>query len=136
MEHTAIPRPEYPRPQFAREDWINLNGVWEFEIDSGDSGRERGLITSPLGGQITVPFCPESRLSGIAHTDFMAAVWYRRVFEVPADWAGSRTILHFGAVDYDTEGWVNGVSAGKHRGGYTSFLFRYYRSSFAAAKTR
>lgn len=123
MEHTAIPRPEYPRPQFVREDWINLNGVWEFEIDSGDSGRARGLITSPLSSRITVPFCPESRLSGVAHTDFMAAVWYRRVFEVPADWAGSRTILHFGAVDYETEIWVNGVSAGTHRGGYTPFCF-------------
>ena len=119
-----IPRPEYPRPQLVRENWLNLNGTWQFEIDHGRSGRERGLPEAGnLSGSILVPFCPESRLSGVEYKDFMASVWYRREFELPADWAGGRLLLHFGAVDYDAEAWVNGVSAGKHRGGYSSFSF-------------
>lgn len=124
MSQHGIPRPEYPRPQMARKDWINLNGPWQFEIDHGKSGRERGLPEeAQLSGAITVPFCPESRLSGVGHTDFMASVWYKRQFELPEDWSGSHVLLHFGAVDYDTEVWVNGASAGKHRGGYSSFCF-------------
>jgi len=70
----SIPRPEYPRPQFVRSDWLCLNGEWEFEIDNGDSGLERGLCDRPLTGKINVPFCPESILSGIHHEDFMEAV--------------------------------------------------------------
>jgi len=116
-----IPRPEYPRPQFLREDWLCLNGEWEFEIDPGDSGRERGLIERHLQDRILVPFCPESRLSGIHHTDFLTAVWYRRTVQVPAAWAGQRVLLHFQAVDYDTTVWVNGVEVGRHRGGFTPF---------------
>ena len=82
----TIPRPEYPRPQFVRSDWLCLNGEWEFEIDSGDSGLARSLVTSPLADTITVPFCPESPLSGVGHTDFMAAVWYRKTVQVPEGW--------------------------------------------------
>lgn len=124
MAHDAMPRPEHPRPQWIRQDWINLNGPWSFEVDPGRSGRERGLVRGPaLAGTILVPFCPESRLSGVGQTDFMAAVWYRRSFRIPETWAGSRVLLHFGAVDYDAEAWVNGVSAGRHRGGYVSFSF-------------
>ncbi|MYH63741.1 MAG: beta-galactosidase, partial [Caldilineaceae bacterium SB0675_bin_29] len=74
----SIPRPEYPRPQFVRKDWLCLNGEWEFEIDQGDSGLERGLLGRSLGGRITVPFCPESKLSGVEDHDFLEAVWYRR----------------------------------------------------------
>ena len=74
----SIPRPEYPRPQFVRKDWLCLNGSWQFEIDQGDSGLERGLLDRPLTGQITVPFCPESKLSGVENHDFLEAVWYRR----------------------------------------------------------
>lgn len=119
-----IPRSEYPRPQFEREAYMNLNGVWQFEIDHGASGRARGLVDKEkLDGEITVPFCPESRLSGIGHTDFMAAVWYRRTFTLPEEAAGKRVILHFGAVDYKCEVWVNGVSAGVHEGGFASFSF-------------
>ncbi|MHB1458501.1 MAG: glycoside hydrolase family 2 protein, partial [Armatimonadota bacterium] len=118
----SIPRPEYPRPQLVREKWQNLNGEWQFCIDNGKSGRARKLFEADsLDGTITVPFCPESVLSGVGYKDFMPAVWYRRGFTMPDDWKGQRIILHFGAVDYDTEVWVNGVSAGKHRGGYTSF---------------
>lgn len=119
-----LPRPEYPRPQFVRQDWLNLNGIWEFEIDAGNSGRERlRHQAGHLSGRIVVPFCPESRLSGIANTDFMPAVWYRRDVDIPEAWRGSTVLLHFGAADYDTEVWVNGTSVGRHRGGYTPFVF-------------
>ena len=117
----SIPRPEYPRPQFVRDEWLCLNGEWQFEIDHGDSGRERGLIERELGGRITVPFCPESELSGIGNVDFMRAVWYRRVVTIPAEWKDGRVILHFQAVDYDATVWVNGTEVARHRGGFTPF---------------
>ena len=120
----SVPRPEYPRPQMVREEWLNLNGTWEFEVDPGRSGRARGLPTAErLERSILVPFCPESRLSGIEHRDFLPCVWYRRSFVAPGEWTGRRVLLHFGAVDYDTEVWVNGQSVGTHRGGYTPFCF-------------
>ncbi|MBE5787767.1 MAG: beta-galactosidase [Clostridiales bacterium] len=120
--HT-IPRPEYPRPQFFRPSWMNLNGNWQFEIDHGASGRARGLVEKELSGSILVPFCPESPLSGVNHKDFMAAVWYRRSFTLPKAAEGQRVMLHFGAVDYRCEAWINGKSAGVHEGGYASFSF-------------
>lgn len=118
---SSIPRPEYPRPQFVRDDWLCLNGEWEFEIDQGDSGEERGLRDRPLAGRITVPFCPESALSGVGRTDFLRAVWYRRTVEIPAAWAGREVLLHFQAVDYDATVWINGQEAARHRGGFTPF---------------
>lgn len=124
-QQATLPRPEYPRPDFVRPEWINLNGQWQFEIDHGKSGKERGYPVNEhnLSGTITVPFCPESRLSGVEYKDFMAAVWYKREFTVPENWTNGRVILHFGAVDYMAEVWVNGVSVGTHRGGYTPFSF-------------
>lgn len=123
-----LPRSEYPRPQFMRKDWLCLNGEWEFEIDAGDSGRQRGLITkAPLAGKITVPFCPESKLSGVRNVDFMKAVWYRRTFVLPEKAAGKRVFLNFDAVDYEAEVWVNGESAGTHRGGYVGFQLEITR---------
>ncbi len=122
--NTQIPRSEYPRPQFVREGWMNLNGVWQFEIDHGDSGRSRGLIQKEkFDGEILVPFCPESRLSGVEYRDFMRAVWYKRMFTLPEEAKGKCVILHFGAVDYLAEVWINGASVGTHKGGYTSFSF-------------
>ena len=82
---TDTPRKEYPRPQFVREDWLCLNGEWQFEIDQGDSGIHRGLPERELKDRITVPFCPESQLSGIENHDYYNAVWYRRT----ADHSGS-----------------------------------------------
>ncbi len=118
----SIPRSEHPRPQFFRPDWQNLNGQWQFEIDHGRSGKARGLAKSEsLSGEITVPFCPESSLSGVEFKDFMAAVWYKRTLHIPAEKAGLITLLHFGAVDYHTEVFVNGEPAGTHDGGYVSF---------------
>ena len=116
-----IPRPEYPRPQFVRPDWLCLNGEWQFEIDAGDSGLERGLLQRELEGRIRVPFCPESPLSGVERTDFMNAVWYRRTITIPEAWSSRRVLLHFQAVDYDATVWANGVEVGRHRGGFTPF---------------
>ncbi|MFC7878507.1 glycoside hydrolase family 2 protein [Isoptericola sp. NPDC057391] len=123
---TDVPRPEYPRPQVVRDRWLNLNGRWGFEIDPGDSGLERGLRTQPLTGSITVPFAPESELSGVENTDFLEAVWYRREVTIPVEWAevagdDTHVLLHFGAVDHDATVWVNDVEVVRHRGGFTPF---------------
>jgi beta-galactosidase/beta-glucuronidase len=117
----SIPRSEYPRPQWVREEWLCLNGVWEFEIDHEDSGLARGLLERKLQGKILVPFCPESDLSGIGERAVMNAVWYRRTVRVPPSWAGRQLLLHFQAVDYDATVWVNGVEVVRHRGGWTPF---------------
>ncbi len=116
-----IPRAEYPRPQFVRQGWMNLNGQWQFEIDNARSGVDRGIYNEgvSLSGQITVPFCPESPLSGVGHTDFMAAVWYKR--KITLSELAPCTLLHFGAVDYRCTVYVNGTEVGGHVGGYSSF---------------
>src|SRR4051812_45432476 len=104
------PRSEYPRPQFQRAKWLCLNGKWDFELDQTDTGLERGLLTTPkLNSKITVPFSPESELSGLAHTDFIAACWYRKTIRIPKEWKNQRVLLHFQACDYDTTVWVNGT---------------------------
>ncbi|MCL2519192.1 MAG: beta-galactosidase, partial [Oscillospiraceae bacterium] len=116
------PRPEYPRPQFVRENWQNLNGEWDFEIDFGMSGKERKLYEQDsLKDKIIVPFCPESKLSGIGYVDFMNCVWYKKKININS--GGKRTILHIGACDYITEVWVNAQSVGTHVGGYVAFSF-------------
>jgi len=107
-----------------RAEWLNLNGRWEFEIDSDLTGEARDLPAGrPLNESIIVPFCPESKLSGIGNRDFMPCVWYKRAFTALDEWQGKRVLLHFGAVDYDTTVWVNGRQAGFHRGGYSPFTF-------------
>lgn len=116
-----IPRGEYPRPQFVREDWLCLNGEWEFEIDTGDDGLVRGMLHRSLKARIIIPFCPESVLSGIGNTDFMDAVWYRRTVTIPSAWAGRDLLLHFQAIDYDATVWVNAVEVARHRGGWCGF---------------
>ncbi len=76
----TIPRNEYPCPQLVREPWINLNGTWQFEIDNAMVGIEKEFYKKDkLNGKITVPFCPESKLSGIGNTDFMNCVWYKKL---------------------------------------------------------
>jgi hypothetical protein len=110
--------PEYPRPQMTRQDWQNLNGVWEFQVGADGDATPIGQT---LSRSILVPFCVESALSGVMeHHD---RLWYRRTFEVPSGWRDRQLILHFGAVDYETEVFVNGKSAGTHKGGYDPFSF-------------
>ncbi len=116
-----LPKPEYPRPQLVRPDWLSLNGQWQFEIDRGDSGLERGLRDRELADRILVPFAPESTASGIGDVDFLHAVWYRRTVRIPHAWSGRDVLLHFGAVDHDTTVWANGVEVARHRGGFSSF---------------
>src|SRR5437870_10233114 len=99
----GIPRPEYPRPQFVRREWLNLNGEWEFMTDTYDQGLRRGLQNSPeLTRRITVPFAYQTKLSGINDKQIHQVAWYARNFEVPAQWKGRDILLHFGAVDYKT----------------------------------
>lgn len=118
-------RNEYPRPQFVRKEWICLNGEWQYETDREQTGFERQLWLAPeLHETILVPFCRESRLSGIGDTDFCTCVWYRREVELPEAWtANRRVLLHFGACDYQTTVWLNGQKVGEHIGGYSSFTF-------------
>jgi len=120
-----IPRPEHPKPQFYRDTWLNLNGEWNFGFDLGFSGTEKDWPKdgTRLDKKIIVPFCPESKLSGIEYTNFMNEVCYHRKFTVPKQWAGKRVFLHFGAVDYDCRAWVNGTGVGRHYGGSSSFCF-------------
>jgi beta-galactosidase/beta-glucuronidase len=123
--HAAVPRAEYPQPQFQRAAWTSLNGPWEFEFDDANRGIQENW---PAGGHkfsrtITVPYCFESRLSGIGDTAFHPYVWYRRTFTVPPEWRRGAVLLHFGAVDYETQVWVNGRFAGEHRGGQSHFQF-------------
>jgi len=117
-----IPRPEHPRPDFERSAWQNLNGKWQFAVDTSRSGLEKGWSAgADLPREITVPFCPESRLSGIGETDFLEAVWYRRKFTLAPAMRGGRVLVHFGAVDYEARVWVNGTQVAHHRGGFTPF---------------
>ncbi len=117
-----IPRPEHPNPQFERENWLNLNGKWFFEEDTGESGMDRKFNErEELNGEIIVPFCPESELSGIGKKDFMRCVWYLKKFTLPKEADGKSVILHFGAVDYESFIYVNGQMAFRHVGGYVSF---------------
>ena len=118
----ALPRPEYPRPQFERSEWINLNGQWSYTFDFSRSGMDRELFRSEgFDGQITVPFAPQSELSGVGFTDFIPEMWYQRRLEIPADWDGKRILLHFGAVDYIASIYIDGRIAGRHWGGSSSF---------------
>ncbi|MCM8809292.1 MAG: beta-galactosidase [Candidatus Omnitrophica bacterium] len=119
------PREEYPRPDFKRSEWINLNGLWDFEIDISNSGIEKKfyLPEKKFKEKILVPFPPESKLSGIGNKDFMVSVWYRRKIEIPEKWKNKRVFLNFGAVDFLTNVWINGEKLGTHTGGYTPFKF-------------
>lgn len=118
------PRPEHPRPDAFRESWMTLNGEWQFEIDEKGDGEARGLMSGQdLPSKITVPFCPESKLSGLGlgNSQYMTNLWYRRTFELPAAMKGKRILLHFGGVDYKSWVYVNGQLAGAHVGGNAAF---------------
>ena len=112
------PLPEYPRPAMEREEWVNLNGRWEFQFTQEI---DKDKISWEKAQEIIVPFAPEAALSGIAqHDDRM---WYKRTFTVPEDWDGRRIRINFGAVDYESEVFVNGQSLGVHEGGYAAFSY-------------
>lgn len=124
MQKPNIPRPEYPRPQMVRDEWINLNGEWEFEFDNSKTGEEKEFFKDKsFSKKIIVPFCPESPLSGIGEKDFIPSVWYKRNISIPEKWNGKRVFLNFGAVDFETILWINGNRVGNHIGGYSSFSF-------------
>lgn len=106
----CVPRPEYPRPQFVRNNWMNLNGEWRFSFE-----------TDIFDQTILVPFAYQTKRSGIHSLEDHTVVWYKRAFDLPDEMWGERIILHFGAVDYSCEIWVNGVHAGSHEGGHISF---------------
>ena len=120
-----IYRTEHPKPQFMRENWLNLNGEWQFEFDYSNSGAERKFYCDEqkFSCKINVPFCPESKLSGIENVDFMNSVWYKRCFELGAEQLKNRIVLHFGAVDYEATVYINEKVVGSHKGGYVSFSF-------------
>lgn len=108
---------EYPRPQFQRDQWTNLNGLWSYAVSPKEAGKP-----ATWAGEILVPFCPESPLSGVGRlVEPTEALWYRRT--LPATKPGLRSILNFEAVDYETTVWVNGNEIGKHQGGHTPFAF-------------
>lgn len=118
----AVPRDEYPRPQFERADWICLNGEWTCEFDFGHSGLERGWPSSQgFSKRIIVPFCPESELSGIGYKDFIEDFWYQRFIDIPASWGDRHVRLNFGAVYYEAEVFIDGHFATRHIGGTSSF---------------
>ena len=108
--------PEYPRPQMVRQEWLNLNGLWQFAMGGPDDAVPAG---KQLPEKILVPYPVESALSGVMKR--ADRVWYRRTFEVPKEWAGKRVLLHFQAVDWEAMVYVNGQPIGLHRGGYDAF---------------
>lgn len=118
-----IPRNEHPNPLMKREDYLILNGEWGFEFDFGDSGKERKFFApdKSFSQKINVPFCPESKLSGIEHKDFIPAVWYKRKVTFTKEQLENRIFIIFGAVDFHAVIYVNGQKAGEHFGGYVSF---------------
>jgi beta-galactosidase/beta-glucuronidase len=110
--------PEYPRPQLVRDDWLNLNGLWQLELGKADDSPPAG---KDLPMRILVPFPVESALSGVMKR--ADRLWYRRTFQVPRKWQGRRVLLHLQAVDWESQVYVNGRPLGEHRGGYDAFSF-------------
>lgn len=115
-------RNEYPRPQFERSAWLNLNGEWEFAYDDANVGSDnKWYEAKSFDRKIQVPFCYQSEQSGINEQAFHDIVWYRKAVKLPLEFAGKRVILHFGAVDYEAKVWVNGHLVASHEGGHTPF---------------
>ena len=110
---------EYPRPQLQRADWMNLNGLWDYALQTNSEAMPR-----KYQGKILVPFCIESALSGVGKTMLPEdRLWYRRTFSIPEGWRNGNVILNFEAVDYSAAVWVNGSWVGAHKGAYDRFSF-------------
>lgn len=110
--------PEYPRPIMERSEWLNLNGLWDYALTSLNQFPEN------YQGKILVPFAVESSLSGVGkQLGEKNNLWYKRSFTVPAKWRDKKIVLHFGAVDWKADVWVNGIKVGQHTGGFTPFSF-------------
>lgn len=125
-----IYKTEHPNPQLVRKNWINLNGEWDFGFKTANTGftlsKDESLAlkihdTEECSKKINVPFCIESKLSGIGYTDFVNLVWYKRTIHIKKN--SDRIFLHIGAADYLTTVLINSKPAGRHKGGYTSFSF-------------
>ena len=126
---SSDPRTEHPRPAFRRRDWLCLHGPWEFGFDdSGSAPAADWHGKSDFGSSIVVPFAYQSPLSGIGDRSVHPVLWYRRRFDLPPTWRGPRTLLHFGAVDYRADFWLNGSYLGMHEGGYTPVDFDITRA--------
>ena len=111
--------PEYPRPLMERTDWMNLNGLWDYAVTAVNAAKP-----AQADGQILVPFAIESSLSGVGRMlSDQENLWYKRSFTVPSSWKGKHVLLHFGAVDWKADVWVDDVYVGGHTGGYTPFSF-------------
>ena len=110
---------EYPRPQFIRSEWKNLNGLWDYEILKSNQPKPK-----TFKGNILVPFCFESPLSGVgANITPSDKMWYRKKFNIPEKWRDDRVVINFEAVDHDTSIWINGIWVGSHKGGFNRFSF-------------
>lgn len=111
-----MPLPEYPRPQLARREWLNLNGRWSYAINNSSR------FPTEFDGEIVVPFSPETELSGVGRSlKSKEYLWYRREVKLPEEFQGKRVILHFGGVDQTAVVWVNAKQVAEHVGGYTPF---------------
>lgn len=124
MRNASCPRPEYPRPDFRRDSFENLNGPWEFAFDDQDAGIREGWWDQRIFDQtIIVPYAYQSKLSGIHEKAFHNVVWYKRRLRIVRDDPAQRVLLHIGAADWEARLWVNGRYQGEHRGGHTPFTF-------------
>lgn len=126
--------PEYPRPQFVREEWMNLNGLWDYRVDTVSFVKIKGFtkadswtthqVPANWTGKILVPFSIDAPLSGVGHIlRSNEILWYHRTFKLPVHWLDKRMLLHFEASDWETSVYINGTRIGQHRGGYDPFTF-------------
>ena len=117
-----IIRKEHPRPIFYRKDWLNLNGEWSCEFSKDIKGFSKSKLNKKqFSRKIIVPFCPESKLSGIGHTDFIQEMYYQKTFVIPKSWKNKKILLHFGGVDYESTIYINKKKVGLNKGGSTPF---------------